>query len=136
MLKCRENKNSCDIKIYFHLVKITPYSIKYKLITSPFFFMISKYIYLFVHDWKYTSCIQTKFAFSKKHFYHIYYFFIQVKCIFVIWILRLIIFLSACRVFRLYLKKAVFYFQSVYWTAARGFEKAAKNGIIILSYES
>ena len=53
-----------DIKIYFHSIKTNLYSIKYIFITSSFF---SWYQNKF-------SLSQNKSVFSKKYFYHIFFF--------------------------------------------------------------
>ena len=63
LLKCCKNENSYDMKIYFHSIKITFYLIKYIFIISPF-----------LYDIKYISFQSNKFVFSKKRFYHIYFF--------------------------------------------------------------
>ena len=64
MLKWCKNKNSDDMTIYFHSVKIILYLIKHIFIISPFF---PWYQNIF-------SFSQNKFVFSKKHFHYMYFF--------------------------------------------------------------
>ena len=100
LLKWWKNKNSHDMKIYFHSIKITLYLRKYIFIISTFF---SWYQNIF-------SFSQNKFLFSKKHFYHIYFFhsskklyefFIEYFSLEHIWssicILKVRILLSVCK---------------------------------------
>ena len=47
LLKCCKNKNSYDMKIYFHSIKVTLYLLnKIYFHYINFFFMISKYIFI------------------------------------------------------------------------------------------
>ena len=64
LLKCCKNKNSYDMKIYFHSIKITLYLIKYIFITLTFF---SWYENIF-------SFNQNKFVFSKIYFHYATFF--------------------------------------------------------------
>ena len=64
LLKCCKNKNSYDMKIYFHSIKITLYLIKYIFIILTFF---SWYENIF-------SFNQNKFVFSKIYFYYATFF--------------------------------------------------------------
>ena len=65
LLKCCKNKNSYDMKIYFHSIKTTLYLIKYIFIISPFF---SWYQNRFLFK-------QNKFLFNKMYFHYITFFF-------------------------------------------------------------
>ena len=86
-----KNKNSYDMKIYFHSIKIILYLIKHIFIISPIFDDIKIYFYssktnlysiknIFIispfFPWYQNifSFSQNKFVFSKKYFYHIYLF--------------------------------------------------------------
>ena len=113
LLKCCKNKNSYDMKIYFHSIKIILYLIKHISIISPFF-MISKYFhsiktnlysikYILIispfFSWYqniYFHSVKNKFVFSKKYFYHIYFFHSSK-----IWIFHWILFWWAYLVFHL-----------------------------------
>ena len=150
LLKCCKNKNSYDMKIYFHSIKTTLYLIKYIFIISPFF---SWYQNRFLFN-------QNKFLFNKMYFHYITFFFHDIKICFHLVKINLYsarnifityIFFHSSEVyfycmdfslntflvilFHLYFKWSEFYFQYVNWTAARGREKAAKKDIRILCYE-
>ena len=139
LLKCCKNKNSYDMKIYFHSIKIILYLIKHIFIISPLF---SWYENIF-------SINQNKFVFNKVYSHHItffspwyqniyhsvkinlysvrsiliiYIFFIQVKYVLIIRIFLWILFGWAYLVFNLYLQKPEFYFQYVNWITAWGCE--------------
>ena len=64
LLKCWQNKISYDLKIYLHSIKINLYSVKYIFIISTFF------------SWNQNISLlnQNKFVFSKKCFYHVFFF--------------------------------------------------------------
>ena len=126
MLKCCKNKNSYDMKIYFHSIKTTLYLIKYIFIISPFFHDIKIYFYsvktnfysikfifiisLFFHDIKiYFHSVKIN-LYSIRNIFVMYIFFIQVKYIFIIWIFHWIFFCWAYLVFHLYLKSQNFTF--------------------------
>ena len=100
LLKCCKNKNSYDMKIYFHLMKIILYLIKYILIISPFFHDNKKYfhsikiiLYLIKHifilspffPWYQNIFLfnQNKFLFNKIYFHYITLFSITSKYIFI-----------------------------------------------------
>ena len=111
LLKCCRNKNSYDMKIYFHSIKIILYSIKYIFIIS-----------LFSHDTKiYFYSVKIN-LYSVRNFFVIYIFFIQAKYILIIWVFHWIHSWRTYLVFHLYLQKSEFYFQYVNWTTARGCE--------------
>ena len=92
LLKCCKNKNSYDVKIYFHSIKIILYLIKHIFIISPLFswyenifsFNQNKFVFNKVYSHHITfffpwyqnifSFSQNKFVFSTKYFYHIYFF--------------------------------------------------------------
>ena len=67
LLKCWKNKNSYHMKMYFHLIKITLYSIKFIFIISTFF------------SWYQNKCLfnQNKFVFNKIYFHYINFFMIS-----------------------------------------------------------
>ena len=126
LLKCCKNKNLYDMKIYFYLIKINLYSIKYIFIISTFFDDVKIYFYLI----KIILCsVRNIFI---PFFFFFFFFFIQVKYINIIWNFYWKLFWWAYLVFYLYLQKFDFYFQCVNWTIARGCGKPAKKDIIIL----
>ena len=71
MLKCCKNKNSYDMKIYFHSVKVTLYLIKHIFIISLF-------------SWYQNMSLfnQNKFVFNKIYFHYITLFFHGIKIYF------------------------------------------------------
>ena len=139
LLKCCKNKNSYDVKIYFHSIKIILYLIKHIFIISPLFswyenifsfnqnkFVFNKvyshHITFFSHDIKiYFHSVKIN-LYSVRNIFIIYIFFIQVKYILIIRIFLWILFWWAYLVFHLYLQKSEFYFQYVNWITARGCE--------------
>ena len=89
LLKCCKNKNSYDMKIYFHSIKITLYLIKYIFTTLTFFYDMKIYF----HSIK-TNLYSTKYIFIMPPFFHdtkIYFHsvkinFCSVRNIFIIYI--------------------------------------------------
>ena len=64
LLKCCKNKNSYNMKLYFHSIKITLYLIKYIFIISSFFQDIKIYFYsikINLYSIKYIFIISTFF---------------------------------------------------------------------------
>ena len=136
LLICCKNKNSYDMKMYFHSIKIILYLIKHIFVISLFFHDIKIYFHSiktnlnsikYIFNMSPFSPMISKYIFRsvKINFYSvinifiIYIFFIQVKYILIILIFHWMLFCWAYLVFHLYLQKSEFYFQCVNWTTAR-----------------
>ena len=73
LLKCCKNKNSYDMKIYFHSVKTNLYSIKYIFIMSPFFYDVNIYFHsVKINLYSIRDILSYRFFFhsSKLYFYY------------------------------------------------------------------